>query len=123
MFSHIHFQTLGAVDLIRARDFYRDKLGFLVKRDEPYGKSRWIFLQIPGADTLLHFDPVDAITPQKSPALVLVTPDVDAACTELTSRGVTITQGPADAPWSSGTRWAMFNDSEGNLILIQTVKD
>ena len=31
-----------------------------------------------------------------------------------------MTAGPADAEWQPGMRWAMFPDSEGNLVLIQS---
>ena len=28
-----------------------------------------------------------------------------------------------DAPWAPGGRWAMIKHTEGNLILVQTVKE
>ena len=120
MFTRIHFDTVPAVDVERARDFYRDKLGFTVERDNAYGTSRWVFMRIPGADTLLHFDKQDSVPKTETPALVLATDDVDATCAILKSRGVPIKRGPDDAPWEPGTRWAMIDDSEGNLVLIQT---
>ena len=122
MFTRIHFDSIPAADVERARDFYRDALGFVVERDNPYGDDRWVFMRIPGADTLLHFEKRDGVPRTETPALVLVTEDVDAACDTLKSRGIGIKQGPADAPWEPGTRWAMIDDSEGNLVLIQTVK-
>lgn len=121
MLSHIHFQSIGVVDMQRAVDFYRDKLGLEVQRDSPYGESRWIFMRIPGADTLLHFDQRDTIPRQDKPALILAADDVDALCDTLKARGVPIHSGPDDAPWEPGTRWALIHDSEGNLILIQTL--
>ena len=123
MSSHIHFQTIGATDLIRARDLYRDKLGFVVQRDEPYGEDRWIFMALPGAQTRLHFDKRSSIPTQSVPELILSTETVDEDCAAQHARGVPIQQGPDDAPWSPGTRWAMIHDSEGNLILLQNVKD
>ena len=123
MFKHIHFQSIGVTDIGRALAFYRDTLGFSVERDNPYGESRWIFMALPGAQTLLHFDVRERIEPQDKPALVLVTGDVDATCETLKSRGVEIATGPEDAPWEPGTRWAIIHDSEGNMILIQTVKE
>ncbi|MBI4923095.1 MAG: VOC family protein [Devosia nanyangense] len=122
MFKRIHFDTVPAIDVERARDFYRDKLGFEVERDNPYGESRWVFMRIRGADTLLHFDQQLSVPRTETPALVLVTEDVDAACETLRSRGVPIKSGPDDAPWEPGTRWAMIDDSEGNLVLIQTIR-
>ena len=122
MFTHIHFDTIPATDVERARDFYRDKLDFVVERDNAYGNTRWVFMKLTGANTLLHFDKQDSVPPSPTPALVLATDDVDATCATLRSRGLTIKQGPADAPWQPGTRWAMIDDSEGNLVLIQTVQ-
>ena len=120
-FSHILFQSVPATDVERARDFYRDVLGFAVERDNPYGDTRWIFMQIPGADTMIHFDHVPTLPDADKPRLSLMSPDVDAAAADLASRGVTITAGPDTAPWDTSIRWAMFNDSEGNPVLIQTI--
>ena len=120
MITHIHFQSIPVTDPSRARDFYRDILGFAVERDEPYGDSRWVFMQIAGARTLLQFDVRDAVAPSATPALVLATADVDGEIEALRRRGVVIRNEPADAPWNPGTRWAMIEDSEGNLVLIQT---
>jgi predicted enzyme related to lactoylglutathione lyase len=122
VFTHIHFQTIGVTDSGRALAFYRDKLGFTVERDNPYGEDRWIFMRIPGARTLLHFDKRERVEPTGTPVLVLVTDDVDKTCDVLRSGGVTIAHEPADAPWEPGTRWAYIHDSEGNLILIQTIR-
>lgn len=118
--SHIHFQSIGVVDMIRARDFYRDMLGFQVEQDNPYGETRWIFMALPGADTMLHFDQCESIPAQEKPALILATPDVDASCATLRDQGIAILNGPDDAPWAPGIRWAMIHDSEGNLLLLQT---
>jgi catechol 2,3-dioxygenase-like lactoylglutathione lyase family enzyme len=121
MLTHIHFQPLIVTDIERARDFYRDKLGLGVERDVPYGDDRWVFMRVNGSATLLHFDKRDAVPKSDTPALILATEDVDRTCDELRGKGVTIRQGPADAPWAPGTRWAMIDDSEGNLVLIQTI--
>jgi predicted enzyme related to lactoylglutathione lyase len=122
MFTHIHFQTLPVTDMARALAFYRDIMGFEVERDNPYGESRWIFMRIPGARTLLHFGQVDHVEQGETPTLILATDDVDATCDKLRGRGATIAREPADAPWEPGTRWAYVNDSEGNLVLVQTIK-
>ena len=124
MFSHIHFQSIPVADPDRALGFYRDTMGFAVTTDAPYDygpHKRWIFLEIPGGQTLLHFGGPRDGAPPKTPNLILVTADVDAACDTLTARGITIVNGPEDAPWAPGTRWAMIRDTEDNLILIQTI--
>ena len=121
MITHIHFQALPVTDTARARDFYRDKLGMTVERDNAYDGDRWVFMKIPGAQTLLHFDKCDAVSKSETPALILAVDDVDETCAGLRAKGVTIVSEPADAPWEPGTRWAYINDSEGNIVLIQTI--
>lgn len=118
----IHFQSIPVADVDRALCFYRDRLGMTVERNAPYGQSRWVFMQIPGADTLLHFDHVAEVPKTKTPTLVLMCDDVDGVCEELAAHEVNIAHAPQDAPWEPGTRWAIIHDSEGNQVLLQTVK-
>lgn len=122
MFSHIHFQSLPVVDIDRALAFYRDVMGFAVERDNPYGESRWIFLKLPDGGTLLHFDPRATLEQTDKPVLVLASENVDAACETLRRHGAEIVSEPADAPWEPGMRWALIHDSEGNLVLIETIQ-
>lgn len=122
MFNRIHFQSIDVSDMDRALAFYTGVMEFVVETNAPYGEDRWIFLQLPGAQTLLHFNKVEKVSKTSTPVLILDTDDVDGTCATLKSRGVTIDQGPDDAPWAPGTRWAMIRDSEGNMILIQNVK-
>jgi len=121
MFNQIHFQSIEVEDTGRALSFYTDIMGFGVHTDAPYGADRWIFLELKGAQTRLHFTKVERVAKTQTPVLVLTTDDVDGTCDTLTSRGVTIDKGPDDAPWAPGTRWAIIHDSEGNMILIQNV--
>ncbi len=122
MLRRINFQSIPVMDQGRALAFYRDRLGMTVQTDAPYGEGvRWIFMAIPGAQTLLHFGAPDEVRVKDgTPALCLVTDDVDAEAARLMAAGVAMTGGPADAPWQAGVRWAMFRDSEDNLVLIQS---
>jgi predicted enzyme related to lactoylglutathione lyase len=121
-FTRINFQPIQVTDTARARDFYRDKLGFTVDTDVPYGGDRWVFMRVGDSPTMIQFDRREAIAPSPTPVLILVTDDVDAECATLRARGVEIIHDADDAPWAPGTRWAMLKDSEGNLVLIQTVR-
>lgn len=119
--QRINFQSIPVDDQDRALAFYTEKLGFNVITDAPYNEGyRWIFLGIPGAGTRLHFARRNEITINDTPALMLVSDDVDAECAALTNNGVDIHQGPDDAPWQPGIRWAMIKDTEGNLILLES---
>ena len=123
MFTRINFQPIQVTNTERARNFYRDKLGLTVETDVPYGDDRWVFMRVGDSPTMIQFDRRPSIAASPTPVLILVTGDVDAECVTLRARGVEITHDPEDAPWAPGTRWAMIKDSEGNLILVQTVKE
>jgi predicted enzyme related to lactoylglutathione lyase len=122
MLKRINFQSIPAADQDRAIAFYGDVLGLRVQTDAPNSDgSRWIFLEIPGSETKLHLCAAGEVTVKPGvPALCLVCDDVDAEARRLAARGVAMTAGPGDAPWDPHVRWAMFSDSEGNLVLIQS---
>lgn len=118
MFRHVKFAELPVVDQGRAVAFYRDALGLQVGVDDSsQGAWRWIELKIPGAKTRLLLTKREG-EPRQEPALVLVADDVGAAHEMLTSRGVVFTQPPAPAPWSGGETYALFRDSEGNIVML-----
>ncbi len=120
--QRINFQSIPVDDQQRALEFYRDKLDFDVITDAPYGEDyRWIFMGVPGADTRLHFARRAEVTISDIPCLTLVTDDVDAECENLRAKGVDIHNGPDEAPWQPGIRWAMIKDTEGNLILLESL--
>ncbi len=121
MFKRINFQSIPVTDQDRALAFYRDTLGLTVHTDAPYSEGwRWIFIKISGAETMIHFARAEEITVAEVPALCLISDDVDAEASRLANLGVTISQGPDDAPWLDGVRFAMIRDSESNLLLIQS---
>lgn len=122
----INFVSIPVADQDRALAFYTNHLGFEVQVDAPYAPNwRWIFLTLPGTDktgleTRLGFSRATELEFKGIPALTLVSDDVDAECARLGAAGVNIKDGPDDAPWTPGVRWAMINDTEGNLILLES---
>lgn len=123
--KYINFQSIPVTDQDRALAFYRDILGFTVHTDAPYTDDwRWIFLTLAGGNTKLQFATThDIKVDPKKPALCLVSDDVDAEATRLRDAGVEITGGPDAAPWTPGVRWLMIRDTEGNLVLLESVKE
>jgi predicted enzyme related to lactoylglutathione lyase len=119
-FTHVSFATIPVADPIRARDFYRDKLGLVVDVDAPYGETRWIMMAIPGARTRIHLDHRPSHTPGDQPVLPLISRDLEATVSALQVRGVTITTPPRVAEWNPEVRYAMIRDSEENAVLIAT---
>ncbi|MEM7058172.1 MAG: VOC family protein [Pseudomonadota bacterium] len=119
--SHITFHTLPVTDQDRALAFWRDVMGFEVSADAEYMPGqRWIMLRPWDARTNIHLDQVDEMPERDKPAIPFVCPDVDEAVTHLKSKDVEIVQDPAPAPWDADTVFAMFNDSEGNLVLLSS---
>ncbi|HEX2558763.1 VOC family protein [Phenylobacterium sp.] len=121
-YRHIKFAHLPVADQERALAFWRDRLGLEVALDQSYGGGwRWIELSIPGAQTRLLFTERAADAPKsEQPSLILVVDDVDAEAAALKARGVAFVEEPRAAPWSPGERYAMFEDSEGNRVLISS---
>lgn len=122
--GYINFQSIPVDDQDRALAFYRDRLGFAVHTDAPYGEGwRWIFLTLPGAQTKLQFGRRQDYRVGDVPALALVCDSVDEEAARLQAAGVEVASGPDDAPWASGVRWLMIRDSEGNLVLLESFKE
>lgn len=117
MFKRIKFTTVYVQDQDRALAFYTEKLGLKVFTDQPMGESRWIELQVPGAETLLVLWKHPAHVPGPMPAVVFVAANVPRAYEELKGRGVEFTQSPTKQPWGE---FAMMKDSEGNLVMFGT---
>jgi predicted enzyme related to lactoylglutathione lyase len=121
MITGLNFQSLPVTDQDRALAFYRDKMGFTVQTDAPYGDDwRWIFIQIPGADTMIQFARPTEVSFNGVPALVMICDDVDAETARLKDAGVEVTDGPSDAPWHASVRYSLIKDSEDNLLLLQS---
>ena len=118
----VNFTSIPVKDFGRALAFYRDIMGLTVTTDADYGADgRWIFLSVPGADTMLHFVAADQVQfAPGHPALYLICDDVDAELPRLREHAVSVHSGPDDAPWDPNVRWAMILDSEDNLILLQS---
>lgn len=120
MISRIRFAELPVEDQDRAVEFYTEKLGLEVAVEAPYDNEwRWIELAIPGAETrLLLSRKADLPRPRDRPVLVLDVGNVDAEHEKLVERGVSFDQEPRPAPWDPSSRFALFRDSEDNLIMI-----
>lgn len=121
MITGLNFQSIPVSDQDRAIGFYRDKMGFSVQTDAPYEDDwRWIFIEIPGAATMIQFAKPESISFKGIPALALITDDVDAETARLKEEGVEIIDGPADAPWHGSVRYSLIKDSEDNTLLLQS---
>jgi catechol 2,3-dioxygenase-like lactoylglutathione lyase family enzyme len=105
-------------DQDRARDFYVNKLGFELKRDDSSVPGmRWVQVGANGAPTTLTLVTwFDSMPPGSLRGLVFTTDDLDADYARLTARGVEFESPPQRQPW--GTE-AVFRDPDGNQFVLQ----
>ena len=107
--------SVPVADQNRARDFYRDNLGFKVVAEAPMGDRKWVQLIGPGggaAVTLVTW--FDSMPAGSLKGLVLDAADIDAEHRRLRAAGVEIDEIKSES-WG---RYAMFRDSEGNGLVL-----
>ena len=117
-------------DQAAAEAFYTEKLGFVVKHDEPAGEYRWLTLVSPeepdGVELLLEPSAHPAANPFRTairndgiPATSFQVDDLDATYAELVAKGVAFKQAPMDA---GPVRIATLDDTCGNFIQLLEMK-
>ncbi|MEY7975835.1 VOC family protein [Streptomyces pilosus] len=117
---------LPVSDIDRARDFYRDKVGFHVDIDqEVMPGMRIVQLTPPGSGCSIALgEALWEYTPGKTPApgayqgLQLCVPDIEAAHAELVGRGLDVSE-PVRYAESDGATFMYFTDPDGNGWAVQ----
>jgi uncharacterized glyoxalase superfamily protein PhnB len=115
--------------------FYRDALGFEVRKDVGYNDMRWVTVGPPGrpdmnivltppaADPGVTDDERRTIAEMMAKGtyagIMLATPDVDAVFGRVQASGAEVMQEPLDQSW--GMRDCAFRDPAGNTVRIQQV--
>ncbi len=111
--------TLFVEDLQGSKSFYQDVFGLqLVFEDEDsavydFGNTIINLLKVPAARGLIAPGAVASPEAGSRFQLTIWMDDADAACAELTTRGVTLLNGPMNRAW--GQRTASFTDPAGNI--------
>jgi len=127
--------AIPVADVDRAKQFYRDRLGWRLDADFVVGDSfRVVQFTPPGSPASIHFGKgVTSAAPGSAQGLFLVVSDVEAARTNLTARGVEVGEifhvaGPGQLPipgrdpqGRSYFSYAAFSDPDGNKWLLQEV--
>ncbi|MFC7448343.1 VOC family protein [Rhodococcus daqingensis] len=132
----IYSSFLPQDDPDAALAFYRDTLGFEVRKDVGYNGMRWITVghpDQPGTSLVLHPPAADpgitdderrTITEMMAKGtyaiLTLATPDLDATFAKLAASGADIVQEPIEQPY--GIRDCAVRDPAGNLLRINEVR-
>jgi catechol 2,3-dioxygenase-like lactoylglutathione lyase family enzyme len=104
-------------DVDRARDFYRDQVGFVLDHDHTVSDDlRFVQLTPPGSACSIAIGTgLGDAAPGSVQGLQMVVADVAAARAELAGRGVDVTE-VEHFPWGSFT---FFNDPDGNGWALQ----
>lgn len=129
----IHASFLPQNDPDAALAFYRDTLGFEVRKDVGYNGMRWITVGPPGQPgTSIVLYPPEAspgVTDDERRTiagmmakgtfgiLLLATPDLDGAFARLQASDAEVVQEPTDQPY--GVRDCAIRDPAGNLVRLQ----
>ncbi|MBE2271407.1 MAG: VOC family protein [Anaerolinea sp.] len=128
----IMLASIPVQDQEHALKFYRDILGFMLKRDIPLGDARWLTLVSPevpnGVELLLEPNgdyPAmkalkSALVADGIPYTAFQVSDVDAEYNRLTALGVKFTMDPTNM---GETTAAVFDDTCGNLIQIYEIRN
>jgi uncharacterized glyoxalase superfamily protein PhnB len=131
----IHTTFLPHTDPEASLGFYRDTLGFEVRKDVGYEDMRWItvgppgqpqvnvVLTPPGADPGITDEERRTIAEMMAKgtyaSIMLATPDLDGTFETLQAGDVEIVQEPTDQDW--GSRDCAVRDPAGNMVRIQQV--
>ncbi|NYE20341.1 VOC family protein [Microbacterium immunditiarum] len=128
----IQYAFLPHTDADAALAFYRDALGFEVRKDVGYEGMRWITvgpLGQPETSIVLHPPAVDPgitdaerqtilelIAKGSYASVTLSTDDLDGLFEKLQAFGADVLQEPTDQPY--GVRDCAFRDPAGNILRI-----
>ena len=131
----IHTTFLPHDDADASLAFYRDTLGFELRKQVEYGGMTWNTVGPPGqpeVNLLLHplgADPgvteeerrtvAEMMAKGTYASIMLATKDLAGAFEKVEAAGAEIMQEPTDQPW--GTRDCAVRDPAGNMVRIQEV--
>jgi predicted enzyme related to lactoylglutathione lyase len=115
--SSFEIVSVPVLDQERAKQFYRDTLGFELLREEPMGPGgKWIQLAPKGcATTIALVTWFDNMRPGGLQGVMLNVTDIDRDHKDLSARGLKLTDIKQE-PWG---RFAMFNDPDGNGWILR----
>jgi predicted enzyme related to lactoylglutathione lyase len=122
MISGVSKVVVPVDDQERAKEFWVDRLGFELRRDESYEDERWIEVSPPGQDLLLVLSKRTAHEARQAlPAQLPHSPvffncaDIEQTYRELTGRGVEFPVPPARQHFGW---WSLFADPDGTRYAL-----
>ena len=117
MINRIDIVSIPVSDQSIAKQFYIDKLGFELIRENPMGPDQtWVEVGPPGAETSITLVTCfDSMPPGSVRGVVISTDDIEKAHLQLSRSGVEVSD-ISDAPWG---RYSTFSDPDGNGWVLQ----
>jgi catechol 2,3-dioxygenase-like lactoylglutathione lyase family enzyme len=125
--------VVPVADVDRAKEFYADRLGFVVDHDSDFGAVRFVQLTPPGSGcSIVIGRGFTDMTPGSIKGLQLVVNDVRAARAELVSRGVEVGEVQVAGPGGhqpatdentdlNNVGFVFFDDPDGNGWAVQQI--
>lgn len=110
MINSIYSVAIMVSDRKKAAQWYKDKLGFVVKDEEG---EHWTVVAPPSWPTGLHLCE-GALEPGNT-GILLYTDDFDKTAQDLKKRGVEFAQEPKKEAWGTS---AMIKDLDGNVLWL-----
>jgi len=117
MITHVNVAVMYVADQERSREFYVDKLGFEVVRDEEmWPGARWLEVAPRGAQTAIVLSSAADFgkRPGEGAYLTFACDDVHATVRQLREAGVKVTD-PVAEPWGT---YIKATDPDGNEVMI-----
>jgi lactoylglutathione lyase len=102
----------------RAKEWYRDKLGFEVQEEAEH----WVVVAPRGSSTGIHLCKSETPEPGNT-GILFYADDVEATYLELKQKGVQFSRGLGKAEWNENIRYAMFKDLDGNEFWLMPKVD
>jgi catechol 2,3-dioxygenase-like lactoylglutathione lyase family enzyme len=126
----IEVVQIPVADIDRAKEFYSERLGFVVDLDHQVNDQvRLVQLTPPGSGCSIHLSTgIHQMKPGSIEAIQIVVPDIEAARAELVTRGADVSAirhvDLATGAWSDGkggdwNSFVFFSDPDGNSWVVQ----
>jgi lactoylglutathione lyase len=113
MIYQIRSVAVMVSDEKKAKEWYRDRLGFEVQSDEEH----WVVVAPPGSSFGIHLCPDESLEPGNS-GILFLSDDIENTCRELEKKGVQFTRELGKAEWDESLIYAMFKDLDGNVFWL-----
>jgi predicted enzyme related to lactoylglutathione lyase len=120
MINQIATVAIYVEDQQKSLEFWTEKAGFEVRRNQPMGPAgAWIELAPPGAQTCLVIYPRSMMPQWKElkPSIVFTCDNINETYERMSSKGVKFLEEPKSMAWGT---YARFQDVDGNEFLLKS---